>query len=62
MRLLTTLGLSLAALAATAPVSADPAPAKEGPIKWIENWEDAAKSAKEKGSVVLVYVHRIEPH
>ena len=55
-------GLSLVALATASPAGADPAPTKEGPIKWIENWEDAAKAAKEKGSVVFVYVHRIEPH
>lgn len=53
--------LSSAATAALAlAVSASPA-AAEGPITWHENWEDAAKAAKAKGSVVFVYVHRIEP-
>ena len=60
MRLLTTLGASLAALAlATGPATA--APTEGGPIQWIENWEDAAKAAKAKGSVVFVYVHRLVP-
>ena len=64
MRLLHTLtaALALGALAAPALAAPAPAPAEGGPIKWHENWEDAAKAAKEKGSVVFVYVHRIEPH
>ena len=60
MRAIATLGVATAALALAAPAPAAPAPT-EGPISWIENWEDAAKAAKEKNSVVFVYVHRTSP-
>ena len=54
--------LSLVGAAAVALSFAAPAPAlAEGSVTWHENWEDAAKAAKAKGSVVFVYVHRLPP-
>lgn len=58
MRALTYLGAASAALALAVPAASAPT---EGSIQWHENWADAAKAAKAKGSVVFVYVHRINP-
>ena len=58
MRVLAFLGVAVAALALANPAAAGP---KDGPIKWIENWADAAKAAKAKGTVIFVYVHRFKP-
>lgn len=57
MRALTLSGAAVAAL-----WLAGSAAATESAITWHENWDDAAKAAKTKGSVVFVYVHRLEPH
>ena len=48
------LGLALAAAPALAQ--------DEGGISWHDDWESAAKAAKEKKCVVFVYVHRLVPN
>lgn len=58
---------ALTSLGAFAPAARaqEPAPApaaEEGTLTWVHNWEEAAKQAKAKNTVVFVYVHRIEPH